>query len=212
MKTLVAEKRDIFGKKLKCSRALGKMPVVAYGPGKENMNLFVIEKDFIKLYREAGESTMIGVETTDGRFEVIIQEVTMHPVTGNPLHADFYLIERGKKMEVAIPLEFIGNAGAVKSLGGILVKVMHEVNVEVLPGNIPPYIEVDISKLATLEDVITIDDLVIPEGTDVLAESTEVVALIAVQEVDEVEDITEIDFSAIEAEKKGKKEEVESLE
>ncbi|MDP3989516.1 MAG: 50S ribosomal protein L25 [bacterium] len=213
MQTLQAEKRDIFGKQLKRPRALGKMPVVAYGPGKDNYNLFVVEKEFVKLYREVGESSMIGVETEGGRLEAIIQDVTMHPVTGKPLHADLYLIERGKKIQVTVPFEFVGTAPAVKTFGGILVKVMHEVDVEVLPSQIPQVLEIDVSPLVALGDSITIGDITVPEGVEILAETSEVIASIDTQnEEEDIDTGGDIDFSAIESEKKGKKEEEESSE
>lgn len=214
MLTLVAEKRDITGKKVRHLRRQGKLPVVAYGPGKETIHLTVDGAEFLKLYRQAGESTMIGLETPEGRFEAIVQDVARDPVSEELLHADLYMVERGKKIEVTVPFEFTGVSPAVKSYGGTLVKVMHEVDVEVLPSQIPHEIVVDITPLATLEDVITIGDLVLPEGVKVLAESDEIVVSVATQNDSSDDDTAsaEIDFSAIEAQKKGKKEEDQSSE
>ncbi|MDP3956313.1 MAG: 50S ribosomal protein L25 [bacterium] len=215
MLILEAKKREIFGKANKVVRAEGNMPIVAYGPGnpaKESLHYAVPTKEFIRVYREAGESALVGLETPEGRLESVIQDVARDPVTGAPLHADFFLIERGKTMEVTVPFEFVGESPAVKSFGGILMKTMHEVDIEVLPSNIPQEIEVDVSLLATLDDVITIGDLKLPEGVKVLAESDEVVVSVDTAGEDEVEIATEIDFTAIEAEKKGKKEEEVSSE
>jgi large subunit ribosomal protein L25 len=128
-------------------------------------------------------------------------------VSSEVIHADFYVPEKGKKVEVEVPLEFVGVSTAVKDLGGTLVKVMHEIEVEALPKDLPHSIKVDISKLIDVEAQILAGDLALPEGVSLITEAEEVVASIAVAE-EEKEVAAPADLSQIElAEKKGKKEE-----
>ena len=206
MLKLAAEKRNVFGKKLKGLRADGKMPVVIYGAKDEATPLLVGTKEFKKLLHEAGESTMITVNAGDLSKDVLIHEVDFHPVSGEPRHADLYVVDKTKVVEVDVPLRFEGVSPAVKDLGGILVKVLHELEIEVLPMHIPHDIEVDITALVALDSQILVKDLKIPTGVKVKLDPEAVVASITVAKEEPVEEAP-VDLSAIEVEKKGKKEE-----
>lgn len=203
--TLTAEKRTVFGKKLKKDRSAGRLPVVVYGPKDPSENYFVETAVFKKVYRQAGESSVITFDTGKEKKDVLIHEVTFQPSTGEPVHADFYAIEKGKKINVNVPLVFEGEAGALK-LGGIVVKVLHEVEVEAMPANLPHELIVDLTKLETLESQIMVSDLPVPAGVEILTSPEEVVASITVAKEEE-EAPAVIDISQIEVEKKGKKEE-----
>ena len=211
MLKLGAEARNIFGKALKASRAEGKLPVAVYGRAKkgekpESHSYFLNTKEFSKVLKTAGESSIVTMESPDGDKDVLIKEVTFHPTSGTPIHADLYVVDKTKKLEVNVPLEFEGIAPAVKELNGIVLKVMHELAVEALPKDLPHDIKVDLEKLVALDSQILVKDLIIPAGVTVLADAEEVVVAITVAEEEPVEE-TPVDLSAIEVEKKGKKEE-----
>ncbi|HDQ16856.1 MAG TPA: 50S ribosomal protein L25 [Candidatus Vogelbacteria bacterium] len=209
MLVLEAQKRDIFGKRLKNKRKEGLMPVIVYGPReKKTGHFFVNLRDFEKIWKQAGESTIITLKTAEGNKEVLCYDIAHHPITGQALHADFYAVEKGKKVEVAVPLVFEGSSPAIKELGGTLVKVLHEINISALPKDLPHEIKVNIGSLVKLDSQITIADLNLPNGVEVLDEGAEVVAMISAEREEEPEEPSEdVDFSAIEVEKKGKKEE-----
>jgi len=158
---------------------------------------------FEKTLKDAGESTILHLEGKDIDVDVLIHEVDLDPVTDKPRHADFYAIEKGKKLEIKIPLEFTGVAPAVKDLGGVLVKVMHEMEIEALPKDLPHKIEVDISKLATFDSVVTAADIKLPEGVTLKIKPEEVVASVY-EPKEEVVEAAPVDLSAIEVVKKGK--------
>ncbi|MEK7586585.1 MAG: 50S ribosomal protein L25 [Patescibacteria group bacterium] len=206
MLELKAEKREVFGKKLKGSRLSGKMPIVAYGHKEKVGNYFVDLKEFKKVFGKAGESAIISLATGTDNKEVLIHEVNYHPVSNEPIHADFYVIEKGKALKIKVPLEFIGHSSAVKELGGILVKSLHELEIEALPKDLPPHLTLDISLLTTLESQILVKDIKLPNGVKVINKPEEVVASIDTVK-EEVEEVAPVDLSAIEVEKKGKKEE-----
>lgn len=201
---LNAEKRNVFGKKLKLARKEGKLPAVLYGRGKETTSLFVDLKEFKKIWKEAGETTIIRVQPTyDVYVDVIIQDVSVDPVKNGPIHVDFYAVEMDKPIEAAIPLVFEGTAAAEKELGGILVKVMYEVEVEALPGNLPHELKVDISRLKAFGDQITVKDIELPVAVKILTKEDEVVVLIE-EPKEEIEE-KPISIEEVEVEKKGKK-------
>jgi large subunit ribosomal protein L25 len=207
MLKLIAQERDVkmspgsFRKK-------GFLPAVFYGP-KEKSTAIVLNKiDFVKILREAGESTVIGLQTPKGEVEVLIREVSYEPVRGEPTHVDFYVPEKGKTVAVYVPLVFTGVSLAIKDLGGTLVKVLHEIEVEAFPKDLPHDIKIDIGALKDLDSQILAEDILLPTGVTLLTEPEEVVAAISVAE-EEKEEAAPADISAIEVEKKGKKEEEE---
>lgn len=185
----------------------GEIPAVYYGKGSsEAVSISIPVVEFKKIWIKAGESSAVQIATTKGNIDVLIHDVQRHPITGEPIHVDFLVIDMNKKINVSIPLEFIGVSPAVKSGVGVLVKVLREIEVEALPKDLPQTIDVDISKLATTDDVVLVSDITLPKGVTAIAEAEEVVASIATQK-EETEDAAPIDLSSIEVEKKGKKEE-----
>lgn len=192
--------------KLDLLRKEGRLPAVFYGKKEASTPISVSKIDFLKAWKEAGESTVINLETPNGVVESLIHDVDFDPVTGNPRHADFYVFEKGHKVKIDIQLEFVGVSPAVKDLGGVLVKVMHEVKVEAMPKDLPHNIEVDISSLTSFDSQILAKDLSLPNGVELIENGEEVVALVSAPREEKEEESKPIDLSAIEVEKKGKEE------
>jgi large subunit ribosomal protein L25 len=188
-------------------RDSGYIPAVFYGPKEATQSIKVLASDFEKIFREAGESSVVVLDLDGTQLETLIHDVAYHPVRGNISHVDFYVIEKGKKVQVHIPLEFIGVSPAEKSLGGTLMKVMHEIEIEAMPSNLPHEIQVDISSLVDFDSQIHASDLILPTGVDLITDSEEVIALVQAAKEESDEPTGPIDISAIEVEKKGKKEE-----
>ncbi len=206
MFAIKAKPRDT-GVKLSVLRKSGDIPAVFYGAGKKTTSISVAATDFKKIWREAGESSAVKVETPHENIDVLIHEVQVDPITEEPTHVDFLAIDMNKKIRVNVPLQFGGVSEAVKNGIGNLVKVLHEVEVEALPADLPHDLSVDISKLATLDDTILVSDITLPAGVVAITSGSEVVASIVAQ-VEEKEEAPEpVDLSAIEVEKKGKQEE-----
>ena len=202
MITLKVEKRD-KKESLGEIRKAGLMPAVFYGKKEAATSIKLPFAIFEKTLKDAGESTILHLEGKDIDVDVLIHEVDLDPVTDKPRHADFYAIEKGKKLEIKIPLEFIGVSPAVKDLGGVLVKVMHEMEIEALPKDLPHKIEVDLSSLATFDSVITAGSIKLPEGVTLKIKPEEVVASVY-EPKEEVVEAAPVDLSAIEVVKKGK--------
>ncbi len=203
---LKAEKRERIGK-LESLRKAGFMPAVYYGHKKESTPIQIKKIDFLKAWKNAGESTVIKLETPDGDLEALIHDVDLDPITDEPRHADFYVFEKGHKVEIAVPLEFIGISPAVKDLGGVLMKILHEVKVSAEPSNLPHQIEVDISPITELEGQILAKDISLPKGVLLMENPEEVIATVATPKAEEKVEEAPADLSSIEVEKKGKKEE-----
>ncbi len=206
MLVLKAKKRDIKTN-LNILRKAGELPAVFYGAGVETTHISVSKVEFKKIWNKAGESSTVKISMPEAKNDVstLIHEVQVNPVTDEPIHIDFLVIDMNKKIKVDVPIEFTGISEAVKNGLGTLVKVLHEVEIEALPKDLPHNLIVDISKLATLESQILVSDIVVPTGVTIITKGTEVVASVALQK-EEKEEVP-VDLSAIEVEKKGKKEE-----
>ncbi len=163
-------------------RASGRTPAVFYGAKEKSVSISVDTPVFKKLWRDAGETTIISLEGVGEPKEALIREVSVHAVTGEPLHIDFYVLEKGKKLQISVPLEFIGIEEAEKS-GGVVVKVMHEIEIEVEPRELPQHLTVDVSKLTTIGAHLTVGEIPVPGSATFITDPTEVVVSVNEQKI-----------------------------
>ena len=208
MLNLKAQTRAVLGKQNKTLRKSGLIPAVVYGAGEPSKPIELNLKDFQKAWKEAGESGLIELELGSEKKNVLIKDVQIDPVKDFPVHADFYAVRMDKTLEAAVPVEFVGESSAVKTLGAILIKVVHEFNVEALPKDLPHELKVDISVLANFGDRLLVKDMKLPAGVKILAGPDEVVALVEESKVEEEAPAEAPGLEGIEVvDKKGKKEE-----
>jgi len=156
-----AKNRELIGKQNKALRKSGFVPAVLYGHKlKDNILLSVDRKQFEKMFKQAGESTLIQLDVDKAKpHTVLVHDVQHDALTGLVTHVDFYEVDMTEKIKADVALEFIGESNAVKELGGTLTRNMTDIEVEALPGDLPHSLVVDISKLATFEDTFSIADL-----------------------------------------------------
>lgn len=189
---------------LNALRKSGKMPAVYYGKKQAATPVAVSLSAFVKVWQKAGESSVVTLQTPKGELDALIYDVDRDPVKGEFRHADFYVFEKGQKIEVKTPLEFIGVAPAVKEQGGVMVKVLHELHIKAAPKDLPHSIPVDISLLVNFESQILAKDIKLPAGVELVTLPEEVVASVYEPKEEVVEAAPAPDLSAIEVEKKGK--------
>lgn len=203
--TLQVEPRAEKGKQLAKVRKAGKVPAVVYGPKHATESISVDERAFAKTLKEAGESTIVTLTGLSGDIDVLVYDVAFDPEKGTYTHVDFYAVDKDRVLTTEIPLEFEGEAPAVK-LGGVLTKVLHGVEVTCKPSDLPSHFSVDVSSLVDFESQIQVKDLQVGSGVTIENDPEEVIALVqeVVEETDEAPDA--VDMSSIEVEKKGKQE------
>ncbi len=204
MLTLEVKKRDKSADTLSSLRTAGNIPAVVYGAHHASTPITIEAKAFAKVLKEAGEATIVSLSGLGASLPTLIHEVSLDPLSSQPCHVDFYAVTKGEKVEVAIPLSFVGESLAVKN-GANLVKVLHEVEVKADPMSLPHAIEVDLSLLKEVDDQIHAKDLVLPAGVELMIELHDVIAL-AQEVIEEQEEVVASDLSSIEVEKKGKEE------
>jgi large subunit ribosomal protein L25 len=197
------EKRD-----LKTSpdflRSNGNIPAIFYGKKQSSTPITVSQSKFKKVWREAGETSIVTLEGNGVDIQALIYDVKLDPVTDQPIHVDFYAFDKDQILEIKIPVEFIGIAPAVRDLGGVLIKVMHEIEIAALPKDLPHGLTVDISSLATMDSVIKAKEIILPAGVTLKSNPEDVVASITEIKEEVIEVAAPVDLSAIEVEKKGK--------
>lgn len=182
---LVVTKREKFGKSTKALRKSGLVPAELYGRGIANQHLSVSVKEFSKVFKEAGENTIVNIVIGNERHPVLIYGVDVDPISGEFRNADFYKVRMDEKIQTEVPLKFIGEPPAVREYGGILIKAMHEIEVEALPMNLPKEIEIDVSPLDELGKSIYVRDLKKIEGVEFLVEPETVIATVKEHVVEE---------------------------
>ena len=201
-----------FEKRTKGEEKAGMLKAVYYGEKEKSTPIFVDAIAFGKVYKEAGESSVIALNG-EKKVQAMVQDVAYDPVKNKPIHVDFYTIEKGASIDASVPLKFVGVSEAVKSMGATLSKVLHEIEVEGDATKLPHSIEVDLSLLATLDDVIKVKDLKLPAGVKLYhMDEEEVVAAVSIAKEEDLSAPIVADISTIEVAEKGKKEEVAESE
>lgn len=156
-------------------RSAGSVPAVFYGPKEGSTPIAINARALEHVWKQAGETTIITLKGAGEDKDTLIKDVQVHPVTGSLVHADFYVLEKGKKITINIPLEFDASAPAEK-LGHVVVKALHEVEIEVAPNELPHSLHVDLSKLENVGDHVTAADIKLPPSATLLTDASEIVA------------------------------------
>ena len=176
---LSVQTREILGKKTKSLLKQGFIPAELYGHGLENRHLSVSAKEFGKIFKQAGESTLIKLKIRDGKeFNVLIHDIVKNALTDEISHIDFYSVKMDEKIRARVPLEFIGESPAVKEMGGVLIKSMHEIEVESLPADLPHHLTADVGCLTEIGGSLSVSNLEIPAKVKILIDSETVIASI----------------------------------
>lgn len=165
----------------------GLIPAVLYGPKEAAVSISVNARKLESTWLEAGETTVITLKGAGADKDTLIHDAQIHPVTGKLVHVDFYVLEKGKKIEIEVPLEFIGEAPAEK-LGHIVVKSLHEIEIEVAPAELPRSLDVDLSVLVDLESRITAADIKLPPSAVLITNPEEIVASVTEFHEEKVEE------------------------
>jgi len=207
MPEISAKPRLELGHKAKSLRKEGFLPAILYGAGIPATPLTVPAREFQRVLHEAGETSLVTLSIEGKPHNVLIHDVAKDPMTLAPIHADFYAVRMDKPIEAKVPLTFSGESPAVKNESGILVKVLHELEVKALPKDLPHEIVIDISRLEKFEDKIYIKDVTLPAGVTAHGDADEVIALVEPPRSEaEIEELTKAEQGEAVAEVKTERE------
>ncbi len=170
LKSQTRTKEDI---NLSDMRSVGFVPGVIYGSGTENVSLKLNRIELEKVFKVAGESTLVDLRIDDKDVtKVIIKDVQIDALKDIIAHVDFYQVDMKKVIEVEIPFVFVGEAKAEKEQGALILKNMEAVSVKCLPGDLIENFEIDLTKLNKIGDSIKVSDLELPESYELLSLAT----------------------------------------
>lgn len=188
-------------------RVQGLIPAVVYGAGQPSVAVTVDPKVITRiLYSETGHNTIFDLNLEGAApTKVMIVDWQNEPIKGKLLHIDMKRIAMNVAMRVSVPVQLTGTPTGVKTQGGVLSQVLHEVEIECLPTDIPSHIDVDITSLE-LNGAIHIKDLPHSDKIKFLGEEDEVVAQISVPKEDIALEAAAPTPSEPEVAKKGKTE------
>jgi len=191
------------------TRTEGNIPGILYGPDITPVPFAIPYRIFDKLYRDVGDSTLIDLKVGDAEpVTVLVQDVQYDPVKGQLTHVDFRQVQMNQEMEVEIALNFVGEAPAVKALGGTLVKAHDFILVKCLPKDLVGHIDIDVSVISTFDDHITAGSIALPSGMTLVDDPNN--AIVTVQaplsedELKAMEESQVGDVAEVAVEEKGK--------
>ena len=181
---LQADKREATGKNaVKKIRNNELIPGVIYAKNQENVNVQFTARDFEKVLRQAGTSTIISLDINGEAQEVLIKDFQNHPYKNQFLHVDFQAIDQNETIRVTVPVVLL-NRDDMNVVEGVLVQNLDDVEVECLPKYIPQTADVDVKEMQIGNNKTIADlDIFANENITILAEEDEVVC--SLQEVSE---------------------------
>jgi large subunit ribosomal protein L25 len=191
-----ATKREKLGKSTKSLRKNRQIPAVIYGEKIKPTPLTINTLEFKKVFKEAGETTLIDVKYNNSNEKVLVKEVQLHPVTLEPIHVSFHKVDLTEKIRADIPVEITGEEECeiVQKGEGMVLTLLTEIEVEALPTDLPSNFEVNISRLAEVGQGITVEELNYDKKKVEIvgAEEDELIVKIDYAEMEEEEEEEEI--------------------
>lgn len=187
---LNANRREVIGKKVKVLRREGKLPAIIYGKSQEPLPIVLDLRDTTKILREVSRATVLTIDVDGEEITALVRERQRGILTGDYEHIDFLAISMTETVRTQVNIFVEGTSPAEEEFGAIVMTGASSVEVEALPNDLPESLTVDVSGLTSIGDTITVADLVLPKGVDILTDPEEMLAVIthAVQIVEEEEE------------------------
>lgn len=207
-----AEKRSVIGKQVKGLRREGKVPAVVYGAGLEPTAIELRSREAERALARVSGATLMDLELDGVTHKVLVREIQRHSIRRDLRHVDFLKVAMDQVIRAEVPIELLGEAPAVKTLGGVLVTGVQAIEVEALPADLPDRVTVSIEGLEKIDDKISVGDLAIGKGVRILTPAEDVVARVIYQVAEVLEEPTEAVAVAAEPEVIARKKEEEGEE
>ena len=173
--------RTVLGKRSKRLRRDGVLPGNIYGRGLDSVAVQLPRREAESLLSEHGLNSLIEL-SVDGEKDqrpVIVRQVQRHPLSREILHLDFYQVDLARPIQANVPVTLIGEAPAVHTYQGILITGLDHVLIEALPAEMPSHIEISVDSLEELDEQVTVADLTVEEGVQIMSDPEIMLARIA---------------------------------
>jgi large subunit ribosomal protein L25 len=177
---LKATKREVIGKQVKAMRREGKLPAVIYGRHLEPISIALEAHSASLALAKVSASSLVTIDVDGTEYPALVRERQRDYIKGVLTHVDFLAVDMNEKLRTSVGLAFVGVSGAVKDYNGILVHNLERLEVECLPGDLPERINVDISLLKQIGDIIRVRDLAVSDKVRILADQEETIAVVTI--------------------------------
>ena len=169
---LEADQRVALGKKVGALRRAGITPIHVYGRGEDSLSLQADTYDLVRTLGVVGQTSPLTLTVGRAEHFVMVQHVHRHPVSERLLHVDLLRVSRSERVHASVPLHFEGESQGAREDGASLSEMVHSIEVEALPTDIPHEFTIDLSLLATPDSVIRAGDIELPPGVTLLSDPT----------------------------------------
>jgi large subunit ribosomal protein L25 len=197
---LDAELRGVTGKQVKRLRRDGLVPAVIYGRRTEPVALKIEQRALRDVLKKAGTNRLITLNVgglEDSR-RVLVRELQRDAISHAVVHVDLYEVVMTEKITAEVPVALIGASPPVRDGEGILFQGLDSVEIECLPGDLPPNIEIDISGLTAIDQTILVRDLKLSDAIEILSEPDEIIVRILPLEEEEIEEVVVAEVPEVE--------------
>lgn len=190
---LKAEKRTIFGSKVKQLRRTGVVPANLFGKTIDSLAIQVNAVEFNRVYKEAGETSLIWVSVAgeDKERPTLVTSVALNPITGDKLHVDFHQVNLKEKVTANVPVEITGESELVNTNEAVLSQSLNEIEIEALPTEIPESIVFDISSLKEIGDHLLVSDAKVSADVEIKTDPEQMVVSLQEPQKEEEPLVTE---------------------
>lgn len=198
---LEVSRREITGKAAKRLRKAGIIPANIYGHQEASQAVQVDAVAFERLRRSHAAKGIISLRIPDsvGVQTALIRHVQHDPRTGRVIHVDFFRVSMNERLNVKVALRFVGEAPAVKSENGVLLHLLDTLEVECMAGDIPEYLEIDVSSLDEIDAMLHAEDVKLPANFTLITDPKEGVAKVAATRAEKAEEAAAAEEEAKEA-------------
>lgn len=206
--SLKAESRQILGSKVKKLRKNGMIPASVFGKGVDSLSISVNAVDFAKVYKQAGETSLIylKVEGENKERPTLIKSLDFSPIKNEVLTVDFHQVNLKEKVTAFVPLEVVGESELIHSGQAILSQNLHEIEVECLPTDIPEKFEIDATLLKEIGDSLKVSDLKVDSEVEIKTDLDSIIISLSEPQKEE----EPLDSTVTEAEVAGEEKKEES--
>lgn len=173
--TLEAKPRDVIGKRVKSLRRAGQAPIILYGPKIKPMSLTVDARELREVLIRAGGTTIVEIHVGKKSYPTLARDVQRHVLKDTILHVDFYRVAMDQTIRAEVQVIATGEPTSIADGEGKLVSVTTTLEIEALPANLVPSLEVDVSGLETIGDLIYVSDIEAPAGVAIVSNPEDVV-------------------------------------
>lgn len=186
--TIMAQERQITGKRVRILRAQGLTPANISGAAKPSVAIQLPASELIGLLKRHGAGVLrIHIGASANAETAILSRIERNPISTAVLHVDFRRVLLDQVMRSHVPIHFTGEAPAVRVNGGMLLHLLDTVEIESLPGNIPEAVTLDISSLEEMNSILTVADIQIPAKVKIMTSASEPVVTVKAPRIEVVE-------------------------